>query len=79
MGLGKVEIKVHGRFRQLVDRFQFTSEIDQGDTVRTLINRLGLPDDAPDLWVLVDHVPAERDRPLRPGELVTFFQPVAGG
>ena len=44
-----------------------------------LIDWLGLPGDAPDLWVLVDHVPAERDRSLKAGELVMFFQPIAGG
>jgi hypothetical protein len=44
-----------------------------------LIDWLGLPTDAPDLWVLVDYVPAERDRSLKAGELVMFFQPIAGG
>jgi hypothetical protein len=47
--------------------------------VQMLIDWPGLPGDAPDLWVLVDHVPAERGRSLKPGELVMFLQPIAGG
>jgi molybdopterin converting factor small subunit len=74
-----VEVKVVGRFRQLVDQPQFTVEVREGETVQTLIDRLGLPGDAPDLWVLVDHVPAERDHPLRSEDIVVFFQPIAGG
>ena len=74
-----VEVKVVGRFRQLVGQPHLTVEVREGDTVQTLIDRLGLPGDAPDLWVLVDYVPAKRDRSLRPGEVVTFFQPIGGG
>lgn len=74
-----VEVKVIGRFRQFVGQPHFTVEIQEGDTVQMLIDWLGLPGDAPDLWVLVDHVPAERDRSLKAGELVMFFQPIAGG
>jgi hypothetical protein len=44
-----------------------------------LIDWLGLPGDAPDPWVLVDHVPAERDRSPKAGQLVMFFQSIAGG
>jgi molybdopterin converting factor small subunit len=74
-----VEIKVHGRFRELFDKVQFSYLIRPGETVETLIEKLGLPSEAPDLWVLVDHIPAERDHVLKPGDLVIFFQPVAGG
>ncbi len=79
MGLDTVEIKVYGRFRQFANRPQFEFEIHKGDTVQMLIDKLGLPGSAPDLWVMVNHIPAERDRPLQPGESITFFQPVAGG
>jgi molybdopterin converting factor small subunit len=74
-----IEVKVTGRFRQLVSQPHFPFEVRGGDTVQTLIGQLGLPSDAPDLWVLVDHVPARRDHSLKPGEVVTFFQPIAGG
>ena len=77
--MGAVEVRVHGRFRQLFERHQFDYEIHPGDTVQVLLERLGLPGEAPDLWVLVNQIPAERDHPLRPGEQVVFFQPVAGG
>jgi molybdopterin converting factor small subunit len=73
-----VEVKVVGRFRQLVGGPQFTVEVRGGDTVQTLIDRLGLPSAAPDLWVLVDHVPVDRDHPLKSGDVVVFFQPIAG-
>ena len=79
MTYGTVEIKVHGRFRELFESVQFSHKIQAGETVRSLIGKLGLPNEAPDLWVLVDHVPAERDQVLEPGNLVVFFQPVAGG
>ena len=74
-----VEIKVHGRFRELFDQVQFRYEIQRGETVQTLLDKLGLPGQAPDLWVLVDHIPTGRDRALKPGDRVVIFQPVAGG
>ena len=74
-----VQIKVVGRFRQLVEQPNFACEGQEGNTVQTLIDKLNLPGDAPDLWVLVDHVPAARDHPLAPSAVVTFFQPIAGG
>ncbi len=74
-----VEVKVHGRFRELFDDLQFSVQVRPGDTVETLIEKLGLPGEAPDLWVLVDHIPAERDQALKYGDRVVFFQPVAGG
>ena len=77
--MGSVELGVGGRFSQYVARPHMTVEIREGDTVQTLIDRLGLPGDAPDLWVLVDHVPAKRNHPLKAGEVVTLFQPIAGG
>ena len=77
--MGSVELRVLGRFRRFVARPHMTVEIREGDTVQTLIDRLGLPGDAPDLWVLVDHVPAKRDHPLKADQVVTLFQPIAGG
>jgi molybdopterin converting factor small subunit len=74
-----VQVKVIGRFRQLVGQPHFAFEVQEGDTVQALIDKLDLPSDAPDLWVLVDHVPATRDHLLAPDKVVTFFQPIAGG
>ncbi len=74
-----VQVKVIGRFRQLVCQPHFAFEVQEGDTVPALIDKLDLPGDAPDLWVLVDHVPATRDHLLTPDTVVMFFQPIAGG
>ncbi len=74
-----MEVRIYGRFRELVDRPRLTLDVTHGETIQALIDRLGLPGEAPDLWACVNHVPAQRDHQLEPGEQIMLFQPVAGG
>jgi molybdopterin converting factor small subunit len=52
--------------------------IEQGSTLRELAVKLGIPTEKVKL-VFVDGLHASWDRPLKGGERVNFFPPVAGG
>ncbi len=53
-------------------------EVPEGSTVRDVVRRLGIPADLERVTLLNggDSVP---DAPLRPGDVLTVFPPLAGG
>jgi molybdopterin converting factor small subunit len=53
-------------------------EVPDGATVGDVVRRLAIPGELPGL-LLVNGRDAERDRPLRPGDVVTIVPPLAGG
>lgn len=75
----RVKVYVVGRFRQFVAEPKFSIELPEGTRVADLIAEIKMPD-GPDLWVLLNDA-RENDRaaPLKDGDTVHFFQPIAGG
>lgn len=55
-----------------------TVPLEEGVTVRELARRLGIPTEKVKL-IFVDGLHASWDRPLKGGERVNLFPPVAGG
>jgi molybdopterin converting factor small subunit len=53
-------------------------DVPDGETARELARRLRIPADL-DRVLLVNGVDAEPDRPLRDGDVLTVFPPLAGG
>lgn len=74
----QIRVKLYGAYRQQLGEREMEIELGDGATVRSVIEVLGIADTV-DLWVLVNDVPAERDRHLSGGDTVCLFQPIAGG
>jgi molybdopterin converting factor small subunit len=56
----------------------FTVELENGTTIGDLLDQLSVPADAPKILFL-NGVHAERSTPLKNGDEVGAFPPVAGG
>jgi molybdopterin synthase sulfur carrier subunit len=55
-----------------------TTEIDEGSTVRELLDKMGLPEDLPKI-VFLNGLHAKYDDVLKPGDRLAVFPPIAGG
>jgi sulfur-carrier protein len=55
-----------------------TLDIPDSSTVHDVVQRLGIPPDL-ERVTLVNGGDATPERPLRPGDIVTVFPPLAGG
>ena len=73
----ELEIKLFAnlrKFNPLLDKIK----LDEGTTVLELLERAGIPPSEVAI-VLVDGRHAKLDQPLRDGETVAVFPPIAGG
>jgi molybdopterin converting factor small subunit len=78
----KVEVRLFAALASYLpgesDDSAVTVELPEGETVASAIRRLGIPDTMP-LITLVNGRDAAPDQPLRDGDVLSVFPPLAGG
>ncbi len=78
----EIEVKLFANFRDYLpkgsDRFSCKMTINDSERVAEVLQRLGLPKDHPKI-ILINGVHAKEDDPLRSGDVLSVFPPVAGG
>jgi molybdopterin converting factor small subunit len=75
----EVQVKLYATFRQyLGGRPSAAVEIEPGETVGEVLERLGVPSEQARL-VFVDAKAAALDHPLQGGEQLAVFPAIAGG
>ncbi len=75
-----MEITVHlyGNFRKLADSPSFPLEVEEGSSLKELMDRLHLPDPVYRM-ALINNIRVQEDTILKNGDDVHIFQPVGGG
>jgi len=74
-----VEVRIYGSHRRLLGAGNqaFVPHVP-GETVKSLLNRLNIPEE--EVWlVVVNDVQVSEDYVVRPGDVVAVMSPVAGG
>ncbi|MBI3910348.1 MAG: MoaD/ThiS family protein [Armatimonadetes bacterium] len=80
-----ISLRLFGSLRQYLPEGaagrQVRLEIPEGTNVLGLIMRLGIPYEAEEgqLVVTINDVQVEHSAPLRDGDVVSMFEPLAGG
>lgn len=78
----KVEVKLFANFRDYLpkgsDRFSCTVTLNPSGRVVDVLEKLGLPPEHPKI-ILINGVHGKEDDPLKEGDVLSVFPPVAGG
>lgn len=74
-----VEVRIYGSHRRLIGTGnQAFVPCVPGETVKSLLERLSIPDE--EVWlVVVNDIQVNEDYVVRPGDVVAVMSPVAGG
>ena len=78
----KVEVQLYATLSQYLPKGaqnrRAVMEFADGMTVRQVIDQLGIPTQHPNM-VLVNGIHAQDDAPLKDGDILAVFPPLAGG
>jgi molybdopterin converting factor small subunit len=78
----QIEVKLFANFRDYLPKgsgkFSCTLQVTPSDRVSDILLRLGLPTDHPKI-ILINGVHGKDEDPLRDGDVLSVFPPVAGG
>jgi molybdopterin synthase sulfur carrier subunit len=78
----KIEVKLFAQFRDFLpkgsDRFSCTLTLDSSKSVGDILRRLKLPPDSPKI-ILLNGRHAKENDPIKDGDVLSVFPPVAGG
>lgn len=78
----KIEVELYATLSQYLPKgshgHKATMECTDGVTVGRVIDQLGIPKPHPTM-VLINGLPADEDTPLKDGDLLALFPPLAGG
>jgi molybdopterin converting factor small subunit len=78
----EIEVKLFATLRDYLppgsSRFSCRLEVVDATRVEEVITRLGIPEDTPKI-ILVNGIHAGKDHPLKEGDVLSVFPPVAGG
>jgi molybdopterin synthase sulfur carrier subunit len=77
-----IEVKLFATLRDYLpkgsSRFSCKMEVDGHTRVQDILERLKIPEDIPKI-VLINGVHGKKEQPLKDGDVVSIFPPVAGG
>ena len=59
-------------------RFYCKMEVDEHTRVQDILERLKIPEEIPKI-ILINGVHGKKEQPLKDGDVVSIFPPVAGG
>ena len=76
--MSKVQVHVYADLRQFTGAAAVEFDVEPGQTIATLLDRLGIPRERTKV-VFVNSRPAEPDRALNGGERVDLFSAIGGG
>jgi molybdopterin converting factor small subunit len=78
----EIEVKLFATLRDYLPkgsgRFSCKMEIDGGTRVKDILDKLRIPEELPKI-ILINGVHGKVDQPLKEGDVVSIFPPVAGG
>jgi molybdopterin converting factor small subunit len=78
----QIEVKLFANFRDHLPKgsgkFSCTLQVNPSDRVSDILSRLGLPMDHPKI-ILINGVHGKDEDPLKDGDVLSIFPPVAGG
>jgi molybdopterin converting factor small subunit len=78
----EIEVKLFATLRDYLppgsSRFSCRLEIAEAASVEEVLNRLAIPEDTPKI-ILLNGIHAGKDHPLKEGDVLSVFPPVAGG
>ncbi len=78
----KIEVQLYATLSQYLPKGaqnrKAVMEFDDGLTVGKVIDQLGIPKEHPNM-VLINGIHAKDDVPLKDGDVVAVFPPLAGG
>jgi len=78
----KIEVKLFAHFRDFLpegsDRFSCTMTLNSSKTIGDVLQRLKLPENSPKI-ILLNGIHAKETDPLKDGDVLSVFPPVAGG
>ena len=77
-----IEVKLFATLRDYLpkgsSRFSCKMEVDGRTRVQDILERLKIPEEIPKI-ILINGVHGKKDQPLKDGDVVSIFPPVAGG
>ena len=77
-----IEVKLFATLRDFLpkgsSRFSCKMEVDGQTRVQDILERLKIPEEIPKI-ILINGVHGKKDQPLKDGDVLSIFPPVAGG
>jgi molybdopterin converting factor small subunit len=77
-----IEVKLFATLRDYLpkgsDRFSCKMAVDDHTRVKDILERLKIPEEIPKI-ILINGVHGKKEQPLKDGDVVSIFPPVAGG
>ncbi len=78
----EIEVKLFATLRDYLPkgsgRFSCRMEVNEKARVQDILTKLGIPEEIPKI-ILINGVHAKKDQPLKEGDVLSIFPPVAGG